>query len=156
MVSSPSENSVIHHSGWVDSLGAVAGCERISTPVPVLLLGLLSIPIQLRGPALLPCTQAQPLASTLAAKTDRKRKWMRPKRPTHVFRKRKWLRPKRPPTCPGNGNGCALSAPHTCSGTGNGGATSANFTGNRTEGALTHVFQQGARLQAYSETGSAA
>ena len=56
----------------------------------------------------------------------------------------------------GNGNGCALSAPPTCSGNGNGDATSANFTGNRTEGALTHVFHQGARLQAYSETGSAA
>ena len=133
MSSGPSKESVIHHSGWERQYRC--SCMLRTDKGPRFSLTLWSDQVSLLpiGPALLPFAHVPRPASILAPKMDRKRKWWRPKRSTHVFRK--WWRPKRSPTC---------------TGTGNDGATSGNLTGNRTEGAPAHVFHNFARFPAKS------
>ena len=67
MASSPSEDSVYHQTSWLDSLGAVACCERISTPVPALLLGLTKYPYSSNRPNPTATAHVQLLASNSGA-----------------------------------------------------------------------------------------
>ena len=92
MASSPLEDSVYHQTSWLDSLGAVACCERISTPVPALLLGLTKYPYSSNRPS--PAAlHMQPLASNSGA-NQQETEMVVPQAPVA-----------------GNGNGGALSAP---------------------------------------------
>ena len=67
MASSPSEDSVYHQTSWLDSLGAVACCERIRTPVPAILLGLTKYPYSSNRPSPAATAHVQLLASNSGA-----------------------------------------------------------------------------------------
>ena len=67
MASSPLEDSVYHQTSWLDSLGAVACCERIRTPVPAILLCLTKYPYSSNRPSPAATAHVQLLASNSGA-----------------------------------------------------------------------------------------
>ena len=56
-----------HQTSWLDSLGAVACCERIRAPVPALLLGLTKYPYSSNRPSPAATAHVQLLASNSGA-----------------------------------------------------------------------------------------
>ena len=56
-----------HQTSWLDSLGAVACCERIRAPVPAILLGLTKYPYSSNRPSPAATAHVQLLASNSGA-----------------------------------------------------------------------------------------
>ena len=123
-----------------DKFGCSCSCERTSAPFQTTLLGLFEYPYSTNRPS--PCCHwyAQPACL----------KFLAPNLTGNGNRNDGATSAPSAPNLTGNGNrnDGATSAPPLCTGNGNDGATSAQPTGNRKEGALAHVFHNGARIQA--------
>ena len=131
-----------------DKLGAVAAANGKAPPFQQTLLGLTEYPYSTNRPSLCCHLHAQPACLKFWRQNPTGNgNGGAPNGPPTCSGNGSGGAPNGPPTCCGNGIGGAPNGPPTCSGNGNDGASSTIRTGNRKEGALAHVFQNGARNQ---------